>query len=72
MFGVPKHRAQEMVINYLLQKTFINCYKPQFKTSQTENNILGSKNPYNDPLTLNYVLPSSFTTVSTRRTTKRG
>ena len=34
--------------------------------------ILGSKTPKNEVLTLNYGLPSSFTTLNTLRTTKRG
>ena len=39
MFGVPKHIALKMVIknNYVLKKTFINFYKPQFKTGPTKN-----------------------------------
>ena len=48
--------------NYVLQKTFTNFYKPQFQTGPTKNDLL----------TLNYGLPSSFTTLSTWRTTKRG
>ena len=34
-------------------------------------NILGSKIPKNDDLTLNYGLPSSFTTLSNGMTTNR-
>ena len=82
MFGVAIHIALKMGIksNYVLQKTFTNFYKPQFQTGpkknpkerQTNCNILGSKTFENDLLTLNYGLPSSFTTLSTCRTTKRG
>ena len=61
---------------YFLKKTFISFYKPQFQTGPTKNskndkknakncNILGSKTPKNNLLTLNYGLPSSFTTLST-------
>ena len=42
-------------------------------TKKAKNGIiLGSKTPKNDLLTLNNGLPSSFTTLSTWRTTKRG
>ena len=69
--------------NYVLQRTFINFIKHQFQTGLTKNPkkwrksaknfiILGSKTPKNDLLTLNYGLPSSFTTLSTWETTKRG
>ena len=61
--------------NYVLQKTFINFYKPQFQTAQSKKskndektqkcNILGLKTPKNDLLTLNYGLPSSVTTLRT-------
>ena len=71
---------------YVLQKASINFNQPQFQTGPTkiqknhENTqnciISGSKTPKNDLLTLNYGLthttPSSFTTLSTCRTTKRG
>ena len=74
MFGVAIQIALKMAIkcNYVLQKTFTNSYKPQFQTGPTKNpkrrkncNILGSKTSGNDLLTLNYGLPSSFTTLST-------
>ena len=59
----------------VLQNTLINFNQPQFQTDQTKNlknakkntkncNILGSKTPKNDILTLNYGLLSSFTTLS--------
>ena len=77
MLGVAIHIALKMAIKsiYVLQKTFTNFYKPQFQTGPTKNpkkrrkncNILGSKTSENDfdLLTLNYGLPSSFTTLST-------
>ena len=74
MFGVAIHIALKMAIksNYVLQKTFTNFYKPQFQTGpknpkkrRKNYNILGSKTSENDLLTLNYGLPSSFTTLST-------
>ena len=39
MFGVPKDIARKIFIksNYVLQKTSINIYKPQFQTGQTKN-----------------------------------
>ena len=75
MFGVAIHIALKMAIksNYVLQKTFTNFYKPQFQTGPTKNpknrqkncTIFGSKTSENDLLTLNYGLPSRFTTLST-------
>ena len=75
MFGVAIHIALKIAIksNYVLQKTFTNFNEPQFQTGPTKNpkkrrkncNILGSKSSENDLLTLNYGLPSSFTTLST-------
>ena len=75
MFGVAIHIALKMAIksNYVLQKIFTKFYKPQFQTGPTKNpkgrqtnfNIWGSKTSENDLLTLNYGLPSSFTTLST-------
>ena len=74
MFGVAIQIALKMAIksNYVLQKTLTNFYKPEFQTCQTKNpekrrncNILGSKTSENDLLTVNYGLPSSFTTLST-------
>ena len=73
MFRVPKDIALKMVkINYFLQKSFINFYKPQFKTGRTKSRkkrknaknckIVGSKTPQKDLLTLKYGLPSSLTT----------
>ena len=66
MFGVPKHIALKIVIeiNYVLQKTFFKIYKPQFslvqqkirinnEETQKNCNILSSKTPKNDLLTLN-------------------
>ena len=39
MFGEAIHIALKMAIksNYVLQKTFINFYKPQFQTGPTKN-----------------------------------
>ena len=81
----PKCMAPKMVIksNYILQKIFINFYKTHVKTVLTKNskideknaknfNILGSKTPKNDLSTLKYGLPTSFTTLSSRKTTKSG
>ena len=75
MFGVAIDIALKLAekSNYVLQRTFINFNKPQFQTGLTKNQkmtkkcktILGSKTPKNDLLTLNYGLPSSFTTLST-------
>ena len=78
MFGVLKHIALKMALksNCVLQKTFINFRNLNFRMDQqnirkltkknTKNrNIFGSKASKDDPSTLNYVLPSSFTTLST-------
>ena len=78
MFGVAIEIALKVAVkgNYVLQRTFINFNRPQFQTGITKNPkkceksaknfiILGSKTPKNDLLTLNYGLPSSFTTLST-------
>ena len=75
MFGVAKHIALKTIIkrNYVLQNTFTNFYKPQFQTGITKNpkkdeknaTFKGSKTSENELLTLNYALPSSFTTLST-------
>ena len=39
MFAVAIHIALKMAIksDYVLQKTFINFYKPQFQTGPTKN-----------------------------------
>ena len=81
MIGVAIDIALKVAIksNYVLQRTFINFNKPQFQIGLTKNDkkvirnfiILGSKTPKNDILTLNYGLPSSFTTLSTWGNTKR-
>ena len=79
MFGVAIDIALKVAVksNYELQRTFINFFKTQFQTGLTKKIrkmtniakkkfiILGSKTPKNDLLTLNYGLPSSFTTLST-------
>ena len=71
MFGVAIDIALKVAVksNCVLQRTFINFNKPQFQTGSTKIQtgfiILGSKTPKNDLLTLNYGLPSSFTTLST-------
>ena len=76
MFGVAINIALKMAIesNYVLQKTFANFYKPQFQTGPTKIRKktkklqnLGSKTSENDLFTLNYGLPSSFTTLSTTK-----
>ena len=78
MFAVAIDIALKVAVknNYVFQRTFIIFNKPQFQTGLTKNPkkmtksaknfiILGSKTPKNDLLTLNYGLPSSFTTLST-------
>ena len=78
IFGVAIDIALKVAVksNYVLLRTCINFYKPQFQTGLTKNpknmtknaknfTILGSKTPKNNLLTLNYGLPSSFTTLST-------
>ena len=69
--------------NNLMPKTIIKLHKAHFQTGPTKIwkndrkmqkicNILGLKTPKNDLLTLIYGLPSSFTTLNTWKTTKRG
>ena len=76
LFELPKHIALKMVSKsiYVVQNTFINSKQPQLLTGVTKieklrkkrkMNILGSKTPKIDLLTLNYGLPSNFTTSST-------
>ena len=66
---------------YVLIKTFVDFSQPQIligpkkieMTKDTKScNILGSKTSKNDFLTLISGLPTSFITLSTWRTTKRG
>ena len=69
MFGVAMHIALKLAIksHYVLQKNFSNFYKPQFQTGPTKNpkkDETIATSSQNDLLTLNYGLPSSFTTLS--------
>ena len=72
IFAVPKHTAHKngQKINYVQQKTFIDFYKRQFKTGQLKIKKLHRFGLKNDLWTLNYNLPTTFSPLSTWKTTK--
>ena len=82
MFGVAIQIALKMVTKkylrlvkdlYQLLQTSISDWSNKIsEKSRKYCNILGSKTSENDLLALNYGFPSSFTTLSTWRSTKRG
>ena len=78
MFRVPKDIALKMVIKInllaiyqyqLLQTSILDWSNKKIeerrKSQEIARNILGSRSPKNDLLTLKYGLPSSLTTLST-------